>query len=552
MFEYDVIVVGAGPVGCAAAIELGRSGVKTLLVDRGNGNVLQPKMDLVSVRTMEFCRRWGIADRVRSAGYNRAHPQDCIWLTALTGHEIAREPFPAPRDEPPLAESPERKERCPQNFFDPVMAAAARSLATVDLQYETEYLAHRQYAESVSVRFADVHTKAEREIRARYLIGCDGGASAVREQLGIGTGGNEVLTYTTNVIFRCPDFYRLHDKAPGYRYIFIGEEGTWATIVAIDGRDTYRFSWVGNEQRHKPSEGELLAQIHRAMGKPFKLEVISTMPWVRREMVADAYGKGRVFLSGDAVRLNSPTGAFGMNTGIQDAVDLAWKLSAVVAGWGGPQLLASYEAERRPVAVRNVREATVNLRRMLATRSEPPPPAVFEEGPAGDRARASYGAMCRDTMRPEWETLGIHLGYRYNTSPVIISDGTPEPEDTYTTYTPTARPGHRAPHAWLADGRSTLDLFGNGLTLLRFDKSNAGDDFVQAARASGVPLEDVHIADPKIAALYGGVPLVLVRPDGFVAWRGQVGGRQEAAEVIDCVRGAANVDTDKQLEKEQA
>lgn len=552
MFDYDVIVIGAGPVGCAVAIELGRNGVKTLLVDKGDGSVLQPKMDLVSVRTMEFCRRWGIADRVRAAGYNRAHPQDCVWLTALTGHEIAREPFPAPQDERPLAESPERKERCPQNFFDPVMAAAARSLATVNVQYETEYLAHGQDAESVTVRLTDVHSKAQRELRARYLVGCDGGASAVREQLGIGTGGNEVLTYTTNGIFRCPDFYGLHDKAPGYRYIFIGEEGTWSTLVAIDGQDTYRFSWVGNEQRHKPSEEELVAQIHRAMGKPFDLEVISTMPWVRREMVADAYGKGRVFLSGDAVRLNSPTGAFGMNTGIQDAVDLAWKLSAVLAGWGGPQLLASYEAERRPVAVRNVKEATVNLRRMLATRSEPPPPALFQDGAAGDRARAVYGAMCRDTMRPEWETLGIHLGYRYNASPVVIPDGTPEPEDTYTTYTPTARPGHRAPHAWLPDGRSTLDLFGNGFTLLRFAESGAGDGLVQAARARGVPLAEAHIADPKIASLYGSVPLVLVRPDGFVAWRGQVNAAREAEQVIDGVRGGASVDLDVQMEKEHA
>ena len=191
------------------------------------------------------------------------------------------------------------------------------------------------------------------------------------------------------------------------------------------------------------------------------------VPWTRRELVAERFATRRIFLVGDAAHQLSPTGGFGMNTGIQEAVDLAWKLAARVEGWGGPGLIASYEIERKPVAVRNVREAAANLQRMLSTRTTPPPKQIFAPGPAGDAARKSYGDRYTETMREEWFTLGIQLGYRYDGSPIIVPDGTAPPSDDKAAYIQTARPGHRAPHVRLADGRSTLDLFGKGFTLLR-------------------------------------------------------------------------------------
>ena len=165
------------------------------------------------------------------------------------------------------------------------------------------------------------------------------------------------------------------------------------------------------------------------MGREFDFEILSTMPWIRREFVADSYGTSRVFLVGDAAHLNSPTGAFGMNTGMQDAADIGWKLAAAVQGWGGPRLLQSYEAERRPVALRNVKEATANLKRMMSTREKKPPREIFEEGPAGDQARAIFGAEYTEMMKQEWFADGIHLGYRYEGSPIVIPDGTPEPPE---------------------------------------------------------------------------------------------------------------------------
>ena len=358
----------------------------------------------------------------------------------------------------------------------------------------------------------------------------------VRERAGITMSGNPALTYTTNVIFRCPDFWSLHDKAKGYRFIFIGPEGTWLTIVAINGGDRFRMSIVGSADKVAHTDADIHAALRRAMGRDFDYEILSVLRWVRRELVADSYGTNRVFIAGDAAHLMSPTGGFGMNTGIQDSVDLGWKLEAAVRGWGGKDLLRSYEIERRPVAVRNVTEASGNLRRMLSTRERRPPPEIFAPGAAGDAARKEYGAWFTQTMKQEWYTLGFHFGYRYDGSPIIWPDGTPAPPLETSTYTQTARPGARAPHAWLPDGRSTIDLFGRGFTLLRLGADAPQAERLRAAAAeAGVPLQVVDLDEPNVTELYAR-GLVLVRPDGHVAWRADTE-PADARAVIDVVRG---------------
>ncbi len=263
------------------------------------------------------------------------------------------------------------------------------------------------------------------------------------------------------------------------------------------------------------------------------------MRWVRRELVADRYGVGRVFIAGDSAHLMSPTGALGMNTGIQDAVDLGWKLDAVLRGWGGAGLLDSYGSERRPVALRNVAASTENLGRMLSTRDRKPPPEVFADTPQADAIRADYGAWFTQTMRHEWFMNGFHLGYRYDNSPIVWPDGTPAPPLETSTYTQTARPGARAPHVVLPDGSSTLDLFGRGFTLLRLGPdAPGGEGVLRAAAAAGVPIRVVPLDLPEVRAAYQRA-LVLVRPDGHVAWRADTEPRQPQA-VIDAMRGAAS------------
>ncbi|HWU79913.1 MAG TPA: FAD-dependent monooxygenase, partial [Caulobacter sp.] len=325
----EVLVVGAGPVGLVLAGDLGWRGRQCIVVERGDGVIGQPKMDQVGIRTMEFCRRWGIVDQVEASPYVRSYPQDNVYLTALRGYELGREPMPAMQDERAPPESPQHRERCPQNMFDPILQRFAASQPGVELLYRHRFVSLRDEGPGgVKVEVTDPQGKPM-TIRARYLVGCDGGRSPVREQLGIGMQGRGLLTYTTNVVFRCAGFNTLHDKRPGYRYMFVGPDGVWATIVAINGADQWRMSLIGNSREQRSyTEAELRAVAHQLLGKPFDLEILSVLPWTRFELVADQYRRGNVFLAGDACHLTSPTGGLGMNTGIGDAVDLSWKLAA--------------------------------------------------------------------------------------------------------------------------------------------------------------------------------------------------------------------------------
>jgi 2-polyprenyl-6-methoxyphenol hydroxylase-like FAD-dependent oxidoreductase len=535
-----VLIVGAGPVGLALAGDLGWRGVPCWLIEQTDGRIEQPKMDLVGVRTMEFCRRWGIADWVRDAPYPGDYPQDCVWVTDLNGFELGRERFPGRAFEACPPQSPQKRERVPQDMFDPILRRFATSFERVNLQYGTALVSFEHGPDHVQATLRDMRTGATRTVTADYLIGADGGASTVREGAGIPMSGNPTLTYTTNVLFRCADFPSLHRMGKAYRFIFIGPEGTWLTIVAVNGGDRFRMSIVGTPDKVNHSEADIRSALRRAMGRDFDYETLSVMRWVRRELVADRYGAGRVFIAGDAAHLMSPTGALGMNTGIQDAADLGWKLEAVLRGWGGAELLRSYESERRPVALRNVAASTENLGRMLSTRDRKPPRQVFAQGPEADAARREYGDWFTETMRHEWFMNGFHLGYRYDESPIVWPDGTPAPPLERSTYTQTARPGARAPHVALPDGRSTLDLFGRGFTLLRLGPdAPSGEGIAQAAAAAGVPIRVVALDFPEICEAYQRA-LVLVRPDGHVAWRANAE-PLEARAVIDVVRGASTI-----------
>ncbi len=532
-----VLIVGAGPVGLALAGDLGHRGQECWLIERSDGRITQPKMDMVGIRTMEFARRWGIAGWVRAAPYPRDYPQDNVYVESLTGFEFGREIVPSKNDEPIPPQSPEKRERCPQDMFDPILRRFVGQFPGVTQKYGTELTGFVEYPDKVVATLRDLDSGESHPVETRYLVGTDGGASFVRETAGIRMQGTPVLTHTVNIIFRTPDLPGLHNKGKAYRFIFIGPEGTWLTIVAINGRDRWRLSIVGSQEKMDYNDDEIRALVLRAVGRPFEFEIESVMPWVRRELVAERYLTGRVFIAGDAAHLMSPTGGFGMNTGIGDAIDLSWKLDAVLKGWGGPALLKSYEAERRPVAQRNVAASSSNLKMMLEPRKRPPPPEIFMPGKQHDAARAAYGAWYGNLMKQEWYTIGIHLGYVYADSPVVIDDGSPKPADETATYTQTSHPGGRAPHVWLADGRSTLDLFGDGFVLLRLGADAPdGAGLARAAAAVGMKLSVIPIDQPKVAAAYER-KLILVRPDGHTCWRSDTEPANPAS-IIDAVRGA--------------
>jgi 2-polyprenyl-6-methoxyphenol hydroxylase-like FAD-dependent oxidoreductase len=521
-------------VGLALAGDLALRDVRSCVVEQTDGTIEQARMDMVGIRTMEFARRWGIVHDVETSPYPRDLQQDNIYVTSVTGYELGREHMPAMGADRPPPTSPQKRERCPQDMFDPILQRWARSFDQVTLRYRCELVGLEQFSDHVVATIRDRERGTTETLAARYAVGCDGAGSRVRELAGIRMNGAAMLTHTTNVIFRDPDFVQRHDKGLCYRFIVIGTEGTWATIVAINGRDRWRMSIVRSPEGGFTRE-EIEDRIRLAVGIDFPFEVLSITNWRRRELVADRYNAGRIFLAGDSAHSMSPTGGFGMNTGIGDAVDLSWKLQALLGGWGGEALVDAYTTERRPIAERNARESSANLARMLSPGHHP---TLCDPTPEGDALRRDVGTAFAEAMSHEWHTIGIHLGYRYDDSPVIVAEGTPTPPMPVAVYNPTTRPGARAPHAWLPDGRSILDLFGNAFVLLNLGgDANACTGLVAAAHERGVPIETVAIGDPQICALYER-RYVLVRPDGHVAWRSDDAPADPMA-IVDHVRGAA-------------
>ena len=209
---WPVLVVGGGPVGLALAGDLGWRGQKALLIEQTAGLIPHPKMDSVNVRSMEFCRRWGIAEAVRHCPYPRDYKQDVVYLTSMVGYELAREVLPAMQDDRPPPQSPEMKERCPQDMFDPILKAFVETWPGITLRYGTRLLGLREVSDMVEADVENVTSGTVSTLRAHYVVACDGAASAVRKHLGIAMQGKPVLTYTTNIIFRCPHLLTLHDK----------------------------------------------------------------------------------------------------------------------------------------------------------------------------------------------------------------------------------------------------------------------------------------------------------------------------------------------------
>ena len=530
--DVPVLVVGGGPVGLGLAIELGLRGVAVRLVETRDGSVAVPKMSQVHARTLEFCRRWGIAQRVYDAGFPKSYPQDFIYVTTVVGHEITRVKHPSYLERPTDGNSPERDYQCPQLFFDPILQDFARGIPKIDLCYFTRLDYLEEAGDHVVARVTDMKTGGEGRITARYLVGCDGAQSTVRERLGIGLGGAGRLDVSVSIFFRSAELPSLHEKGWGRFYRVNDATGCWAELVAINGKDLWRLSILSGLDPDAPFDAD--ACLERCVGRPFAYELISVLRWDRTEFVADRFRKGRVFIAGDAAHQNSPTGGLGMNTGFADAMDLGWKLAAALEGWGGERLLESYEADRKPVARRNAEECSRLFREAVTL---PGDKALDEESEAGARARRRYAEVVEQNVKAGTmnATPQVKIGFCYEGSPVIVPDGTP-PLPTSGRFQTSTRPGTRAPHAWLADGSSVLDLFGQGFVLLRFDAAIDPAPLLAAARRRGVPMMCVTLAEPEIARLYER-PLVLVRPDGHVAWRGEAAPRDPLA-VIDRIRGA--------------
>ena len=532
--EIPILIVGAGPVGLALAADLGARGVACLVIEQGEGPPDHPRASAINARSMEFLRRFGVAEAVRAAAAPEDFPHTALYCTSLTGFEIARIERPHHGGKGATATSPERAQRCNQIWLDPILRDLAAGFASVEFRYRCRFESLTQDADRVIATAHDLARDEPLRIAAQFVVDCSGGHSPIRRALGIDMSGSSYLGYNLSIFVRAPELWAHHAMGRAALINFVEPEGLWRNLVILDGRELYRFGVRGKAYFDAPDQVDADRLFEEVVGKGVPHQVISIRRWTARNVVSDKYRAGRVFLAGDAAHLNHPASGLGLNTGLGDVVDLAWKLEATLAGWAGAGLLESYETERHPVGVRNVGHAGISHDN---DRKQMPHPAIAAATTEGAQARQSMGEAIVRAQTRKFITDGLALGYRYDRSPIVWPEEGPPPPLTVSDYSPTAHAGVRAPHAWLADGRSTIDLFGRGFVLMRFG-GDAPDPAV-IARAFGtrdVPLNVTSIGDPAIGELYER-RLALVRPDGHVAWRSDEL-PADALALVDRLRGA--------------
>jgi len=400
-----------------------------------------------------------------------------------------------------------------QYTLEPLLKSAVERLSSVAVRYGHEFLCLSQDIDTVTATVRDPDERIV-EMRARYVVGCDGGASAVRKQLGIQLRGEGNLLRLQQALYYAPDLY---DRIPigggpgrGRHYHIADAQSTF--LIMQDSTRHWTLHAVVDEA------GDMKAHFERTIGIPVPFTMLHVGEWKQNLLLADHYGAGRVFLAGDSVHLVVPTGGLGMNTGVGDAIDLSWKLDATLRGWGGPNLLPSYEIERRQVGDRNVgasRYASLGRRKWRSQYH----PRIRDATPEGQATRNNLVCVANVEQRKTNEMIGAELGYRYVGSPVICEEPG-GPEHLFREYVPTTWPGARLPHVWLQEGRSVHDAIGDGYTLLRLGGSNADTSGVERAMRSLHAPFDVLTIDGDASRDVYGYDLILVRPDLHVVWRG--------------------------------
>lgn len=563
-----MLIVGGGPVGLAASICLSQHGVRSLLVEQQPTTTIHPKATVVNTRTFELFRHWGIEAAVRDGGLPPERSQFVVWATSLCGYELGRLDLldgTATNGDDAMTPTRRHFDRlsptftgiCPQDVYEPILRRRAVAAPTADVRFATRLLEFSSDQTGVTARLGTADGD-QMCVRADYLIACDGAASSIREGLGIAMTGPDDIGQLLNVYFHA-DLTPFIAGREGPLYWILNADVA-GVFIALDNRTRWLFNTpfrlAPGEAIERFTPAMCAALVRRAVGRAdLAVEVRSIDPWIMRSQVAERYRAGRVFLAGDAAHRFPPTGGFGMNTGVQDAHNLAWKLAAVLQGWASSQLLDTYEAERKPVAQANADQSLKNSRRMPApptggTEPSSPLSMIEDDSPEGAGVRAMIAAGIGQT-REHFSAMGQAKGFVYE-SAVISADGTlvDTTRSSVETYIPTACPGSVAPHAWVVVGgarRSLLDLYGDGFVLLT-GPAAAWDS--AAAKVRDLPLQvyaagrELHFESSTAWELYGLADdgAALIRPDGHVAWRCQRAPSDPVAALrVACARAVGQV-----------
>jgi 2-polyprenyl-6-methoxyphenol hydroxylase-like FAD-dependent oxidoreductase len=529
------------------ANELGRRGVRCLLVDAKPGTAFNPQANATQARTMEHFRRLGFADEIRAQGLPDDHPTDIAYFTRFARHELARIRLPTSAEARVRIRSltgswsaAELPHRIAQKFVEATLRWHAQAWPANDIRYG--WTLDDDFAdegESVRATIRPTAGGPAETVHARYLVGADGARSAVRRRLGIEWGGESGIRRDFMggkmfaVYLRAPSFLSQLRRPRAWMYVAVNAERR-AFMASVDGAGEYAFHAAlhPGEDADRWGEADARRVFAEAVGEALPIEVLSSGTWLAgHALVAQRFGAGRVFIAGDAAHLFTPTGGLGYNTAVEDAVNLGWKLAAVVRGEAPPTLLESYEAERRPLALRNTGHARRFADSIGLFRAEP---ALDEASPRGEAAHAA-AAYLDHHARLEFDIPGVTFGGRYDGSPVIVGDGSVPPPDEPNAYVPTACPGGRPPHAWLGESSLYDHFHPTGWTLLALGPElPATGAWEREAAALGLALRVVRLDEPSLRELYA-APLALIRPDQIVAWRGAAGA--SPGDVLDRVTG---------------
>ena len=503
-------------MGLTLAIDLGRRGVRCILLEQKDAPQFLPKMERCNARTMEIYRRIGIAQKIRNAGFPRDVPMDVFIVTSLVDPPLLHLPYPS------VAQAQAEIAACidgsmplepyqliSQYTLEPLLKSEAESLPALDVRYECEFISFEQDKGGVRARVKRGNTTSE--LSANYLVGCDGGSSNVRRQLGIQLQGEANLLQLRQALYRCDDLFDRIPIGKGRHYHVADARATF--LIVQDSTRHFTLHSVVD------TDDEMKSLFEQTVAMPVKYEMLSCAPWRQNLLLAENYGRGRIFLAGDAVHLVIPTGGLGMNSGVGDAIDLSWKLAATLQGWGGPALLRSYEIERRQIGARNVEASRQASRGRRAWRAAYEPD-IRDKTPEGEATRANLARIADVEQRKSNEMIGAELGYRYEKSPIIWPEPGEGPATNFMKYEPTSWPGARLPHVWLSDGHALHDRIGGGYTLLRFAGATADSAALSRAFvAYRAPFTVLDIDDCRPRDVYG-YDLLLLRPDLHVVWRG--------------------------------
>ena len=547
--DTDVVIVGAGPVGMTLALCLAQRRIRSTLVEiKAADAPTEVKCNHISARSMEVFRRLGVADDLRASGLPDDYPHDVSYRTSTVGQEITRIHIPGrltrltdhsgpdgwwPTPEPP--------HRINQRYIEPILASHVRRQPTIHCLYQHQAIEIQQNEDEVQVHCKVLNDGSTLALRARYVVGCDGGRSWVRKPSGAQLVCEEVVQRVQSTCIKAPDLIS-HLKAPPAWAMFTVNPRRSGNVYAIDGRETWL---VHNYLRDHETDFDSVdrdwaIRTILGVGPDFQVELLSKEDWIGRRLVADKLRQGRVFIAGDAAHLWVPYAGYGMNAGLADADNLAWHLAAQFEGWACPEALDAYERERHPIT-EQVSHFAMNHAHAMSQRRRAIPADIEDEGEVGEASRRSFGQDLYELNVQQYCCAGLNFGYYYDASPVMVYDDAVAPDYSMGSFTPSTVPGCRAPHVWLSDGVSLLDTLGQGYTLLCSGQAPADQTAMmqQAMQAAGVPLTVLAMDDVLAWPAEYQHAWHLIRQDSHVVWRGDQITPGLASSVVARLRGKA-------------